>query len=118
MPCRVFAGLSAALHERDDFDGVGAAQHGLCALVARHDGTVHLDRHASRVRPLRVMSSSTLSGVAMSSGCPLMIMCPSSVAGVIPISATLRCRPLPAISDRVRRVRRYEKRVAGASRTL
>lgn len=24
-----------------------------------------------------------------------MIMCPSSVAGVIPISATLRCRPLP-----------------------
>ena len=52
MPCRVFAGLSAALHERDDFDGVGAAQHGLCALVARHDGTVHLDRHASRVKAL------------------------------------------------------------------
>ena len=52
MPCRVFAGLSAALHERDDFDGVGAAQHGLCALVARYDGTVHLDRHASRVKAL------------------------------------------------------------------
>lgn len=48
--CRRVSG-SAALHERDDFDGVAVMQHDFAALVAWHDIAVEFDGHALGAKP-------------------------------------------------------------------
>lgn len=71
---RNFESGSAALHERDDFQRIGALELRLRTLGARHDLTIELDSHAVGAQALAFDQFGTVIGVAMFSSLPLMII--------------------------------------------